>query len=144
MDGLVSDGVGDVLDRDAVVAHDRHGGVAPFVRVPVADPGSPSHLAEPPVERVPRVHSPVLVAEHEIAVVVCLARGFAFGGLAPLVRLQGKERALRQGKGALGFRRLDVAAPARRAPHVDHPGVQVHQIPGELAQLTGPQAYRDR
>jgi hypothetical protein len=27
---------------------------------------------------------------------------------------------------------------------MDYSGVEVHQIPGELAQLTGPQAHRDR
>jgi hypothetical protein len=78
-------------------------------------------LLLPGLSRVPGVHGPVLVAEHEVAVVVRLARGFAFGGLAPLVHLQGHQGALWQGQGSLGFRRLDLAAPARRAPHVDPP-----------------------
>ena len=80
-----------------------------FVSVPVADSGSPGHLAEPPVERVPAVLAPVLVAEHEVGVVVRLAGREPLDGLALLVRLQGEEGALRQGQGAPGFRRLDVA-----------------------------------
>ena len=37
--GLVAHRVADVLARDAVIAHDRYGGVAAFVGVPVADAG---------------------------------------------------------------------------------------------------------
>src|ERR1039457_5236724 len=102
--GLVPNGVGDVLDRDAVVAHGRHGGVAAFVRVPVPDPSSPGHLAEPPVECVPGVHGPVLMAEHEVIVVIRPAGGFAFDGLAPLVCVQGEDGERRRGEGALVFR----------------------------------------
>jgi hypothetical protein len=36
--GLVADGVGDVLDRHAVAAHDRDRGMSSFVGVPVAEP----------------------------------------------------------------------------------------------------------
>ena len=46
--GLVARRVADVLARDAVVAHDRYGGVAAFVGVPVADAG----LAGGGLERV--------------------------------------------------------------------------------------------
>jgi hypothetical protein len=63
---FVADGVGDVLDRDAVIAHDRHGGVAALVGVPVANSGALSHPAEPPVEIVAGVLVPVLVAEDEV------------------------------------------------------------------------------
>jgi len=36
--GLAAHSVADVLDRDAVAAHDRHGGMPPLVRMPVAMP----------------------------------------------------------------------------------------------------------
>ena len=65
---LVANGVADLLDRDAVAAHDRHRGVPSLVGVPVADAGFPGHLAEAPVERVGGVHGPVLVAEDEVGV----------------------------------------------------------------------------
>ena len=42
------------------------------------------------------------------------------------------------------LRRLGVAAPARRAPHVDHSPVEVYVVPGELAELARAQAERDR
>jgi hypothetical protein len=53
---LVADRVADVLDRDAVTAHDRDRGVASLVGVSVADAGLPGHLAEAPVEGVYAVH----------------------------------------------------------------------------------------
>ena len=73
--GLVAYGVADVLDRDAVMAHDRDGCVPALVSVPVADARSLGHLAEPPVERVLGVWVAVLVAENEVGVVPCSAGG---------------------------------------------------------------------
>jgi len=40
-------------------------------------------------------------------------------------------------------RRLHVPGPACRPPHVDDAPVEVHVIPGQLAQLAGPEAERD-
>src|SRR3984885_3253559 len=65
---LVADSVADVLDRDAVAAHDRDGGVAALVGVPVANARLLGHLAEVPVESTRRVHRAVLVAEDQIEV----------------------------------------------------------------------------
>ncbi len=67
--GLVTDGIADVLDRDALAAHDRDSGVPSFVGVPVAVAGAASHLAEPPVELVGRVQVALLVAEDEVVLV---------------------------------------------------------------------------
>jgi hypothetical protein len=50
--GLVADRVGDVLNGDAIVAHDRDRRVAALVGVPVTDAGALGHLAEPVVEGV--------------------------------------------------------------------------------------------
>jgi hypothetical protein len=67
--GLVAYGVADVLDRDAIVAHDRDGGVAALMGVPMADARTLGRLAEAPVERVLGVRVAVLVAEYEVRVV---------------------------------------------------------------------------
>src|SRR5229473_3404369 len=49
-----------------------------LVGVPVADTGSPGHLAEPPVERVAGIHAAVLVAKDEVVVLPSGARGQPF------------------------------------------------------------------
>jgi hypothetical protein len=92
--GLVAYCVADVLDRDAVVAHDRDGGVPSFVGVPVADAGPLGHLAEPVIEPIGRVHLAVLVAEDEVVVLPCFAGREPFRGLAGLVGLERGDRAL--------------------------------------------------
>ncbi len=74
VDGLVAHGVADLLEGHAVTVHDRHRRMPSFMSVPVADAGPLGHLAEPPVERIPGVYAPVLVAEHEVVV---LPRGAA-------------------------------------------------------------------
>lgn len=66
--GLVAHGVGKLLGRDPVAAHDGHGRVAAFVGVPVADADPAGDLAEPPVERVSRVLGTAFVAEHQTGV----------------------------------------------------------------------------
>src|SRR5215470_1070769 len=63
MGGLVPHGVADLLDGDAVAAHDRDRGVPSLVGVPAADAGAAGHLAEPPVELAGRIRVAVLVAE---------------------------------------------------------------------------------
>jgi len=94
--GFVAYGVADLLDRNAVAAHDRDCGVAALVSVPVADAGLPGHLGKAPVERVGRVHAAVLVAEHEVAGVPS-AVGFAALGVLPrLMRLESDNGALRE------------------------------------------------
>ena len=67
--GLVAYGVADVLDRDAVVAHDRDHSVTSLVGVLVMDACSLDHLAEAPVERLLGVWVAVFTAEHEVGVV---------------------------------------------------------------------------
>src|SRR5450759_2991609 len=57
--GLVAHRVADVLDRDTVDAHDRHGGVTTLVSMPVTDAGLTGDPAEPPVERVAGVRGAV-------------------------------------------------------------------------------------
>ncbi len=99
--GLVAYRVADVLDRDAVAAHDRDRGVPTLVGVPVADAGLPGHLGEAPVKRVGRVHGAVLVAEDEVVGVPGFARFSTLGVLPGLVRLECGGGALRQDEGAL-------------------------------------------
>src|SRR6266566_244577 len=140
MGGLVAHGVADLLERDAIAAHDRHRGVTSLMSVPVPDAGPPGHLAEPPVERVARVHAAVLVTEHEILVLPGGASGQPFGRLALPVRLERGHGALGEYERAFRLRGLDVASPARRPPHVDDCVVEVNVVPGELAQLAGAQA----
>src|ERR1700722_881577 len=73
--GLVADRVADVLDRDAVVAHDGHGCVTALVSMPVTDARAAGHLAEPPVEGVTGVRGAVLVAEDQAVVLPVLTCG---------------------------------------------------------------------
>jgi hypothetical protein len=101
--------VADLLERDAVAAHDRHSRVTAFVGVPVADAGPLGHLAEPPVERVAGVHAPAFVAEDQVAVPPRGARGQPFGRLALLMGLERGDGALREHERALRLRGLDVA-----------------------------------
>ena len=90
----MADGVADVLDGDALRAHDRHGGVTSLVGVPVSESGAAGHLGEPPVEVVAGVGTPVRVAEHEVVLPV-LTCGEAFGCLPLPVRPE-------RGDGAFG------------------------------------------
>ena len=93
--------VADVLDRYAVAAHDRHGGMAAFVGVPVADAGLAGHLGEAPVEGVGRVHGAVLVVEDEVVGVPGFAGRSALGVLPGPVCLECGDGALREDEGAL-------------------------------------------
>src|SRR5579859_6518794 len=111
--GLVTDGVADLLERDAVGAHDRYRGVPAFVGMPVADACSLGHLAEPPVERVAGVHVPVLVAEHKIVVLPGSASSQPFGCLTFPVGLKRGDRAPGEDERALRLWRLNVAGTAR-------------------------------
>ena len=92
--GLVTDGVADLLEWDAVAAHDRDRGVPALVGVPVADSGPPGHPPEPPVEGVAGVHAAVLVAEDEVAVLPGGTGGQPFGSLGFPVGLKGGDGAL--------------------------------------------------
>ena len=94
--GFVAYGVADLLDRNAVAAHDRDCGVAALVSVPVADAGLPGHLGKAPVERVGRVHGAVLVAEDEIVGVLGVTRLSALSVLPSLMCLESGDGALRQ------------------------------------------------
>ena len=86
---LIADGVADLLNRDAVGAHDRNGRVPSLMGVPMADACTPGYLAEPPVERVAAVLTPVLIAEDEVGVVPCLAGLEPLGVLALPMHLEG-------------------------------------------------------
>jgi hypothetical protein len=87
MGGLVAYRVADLLDRDAVAAHDRDCGVAAFMGVPVADARLPSHLGEAPVEGIGRVSVAVLLAEHEVVGAPVFVGFVAFLALSGLMWL---------------------------------------------------------
>jgi hypothetical protein len=75
--------------------------VAALVRVPVADPRLPRHLAKAPVEPAGRVHRAVLLAEHQVEVVPHLACRPPLAILHRLVSREGSDPAANLGRGQL-------------------------------------------
>ncbi len=133
-------GVADLLDRHAVAAHDRHGGMSFLVGVPAADACFSGHLGKAPGELVRRVGVAVLVAEDEVVVVPGGADCSAFSGVPLRVGRERDDCAFREFERALRLGRLGVAALACRAPDVDYSPIEVYVIPRQLAQLARAQA----
>jgi len=138
--GLMAYGVADLLDRDAVAAHDRDSRVTALLGVPVAEACSPGHLGEPPVELAGRVGGTVLVAEDEVVFLPRCGGFAALSRLALAVGVEGDHSTFGEFERALRLGSLGVAALARRAPDVAYSPAEVDVVPRELAQLTGSSA----